>query len=356
MHQHELTWGDIADSIRLEEVLNALGISTTQQIRGEYWDSCPLPSHPGADRSPSFSINEEKLLFNCFTCGDGGLLPKLVQLMENVSWDEALEWLVPYSDGLPTEEDGFLSQIRRLLGGAESPSAASEAPSLPFFLPKVIDSLPEAPVEACAKWGLDAETISLYRIKLDPERTKEKRGKTFVGPCLVIPHYVDGNVVGYMERWPDERPKWLPKYTNSEGFPKRHTLFNLDRVRNANEPVLVVEAAMTAAKLDQLGYPAVGTFGASITDLQYEILRTFTQGLILCRDNDPRFLNANGVWVDGAGTKNLRTSVKMLDKYIPLFVIDPPPGEKQDLADVPGEVVDALYAKRRPAFLAVPAT
>lgn len=340
-----IEYDEIADSVRLDEVLTELGVVVTHVTRGEHWASCPLPSHPGADARPSFSINEMSLLWNCFTCGEGGPLPLLVMKIEETDWDSALEFILPYSDGEVSDDDdaGFRKQLEAAVERAQSPPKRTRREPLPFYSPKVIERLREAPVALLEKWNITApETVEHFQIKYDEEHTRVSTKGTYTGPALVIPHFFGGELVGYQERWLDEdRGKYPPKYTNSDDFPKRQTLYGFDDAVEAarrGTPVIVVESVMTCARLWELGYTAVATFGASVTDEQTKLLRSLFAGVILSPD------------ADAAGKKATNKLANALTDFIPVYLLPPAPVEKGDLADIDEEEVHLLINHRQPVF------
>lgn len=354
-------WDEIAESIRLDEVLTALGIRVVDVTKhgSEHWAHCPLPTHPGRDTSGSnFSINEEKLVFNCFPCQEGGPLPKLVALMEGFEndpewWDKGVEWLIPYSDGEPTTDSEFMEQLERYLERADERPQRTRKVTLPFYSPRALDSLEVASVDLFEKWHIkEQETIDRFGIRFDPERIRIGKKGEFTGPALVIPHYFEGNLVGFQERWPDERPKWLPKYTNSTNFPKRETLYNWDRAveaARAGRPVFVVESGMTAVRLDEIGYTAVATFGAGFRPEQIRLLSSLPW-LILSGDNDPDYLNKKGELVEGAGVKSRREGADILSDFTEVEVLPLISKAKADLADLEDDEVDDLVERREPVF------
>lgn len=58
--------------------------------------SCPFEDHP--DSSPSFGINTEKGFFKCFGCGREGSLIKLVQLLLNINYYQAINVIAVYEN------------------------------------------------------------------------------------------------------------------------------------------------------------------------------------------------------------------------------------------------------------------
>jgi DNA primase len=56
--------------------------------RGEQWQGfCPLATHEGKRRSPSFSANVRKGIFQCFGCGAKGNLIEFAARMEGLNPD-----------------------------------------------------------------------------------------------------------------------------------------------------------------------------------------------------------------------------------------------------------------------------
>ncbi len=335
-----LIWDDISESVRLEEVLDELGIRTEHITRGEHFASCPLPNHPGADANPSFSINEETLLWNCFTCNEGGILPSLVIKVNELTvdaWNEALRFLAPFSDADVDGEDdvAFMKQLAGYLERAESRPKRQRGTTLPYYSNSVIEKLTAAPVDSLEKWGIKSDqTVEDFQVKLVEDRTRIKGGKEYIAPAIVIPHFWQGKLVGYQERWlEDDRPKWVPKYTNSDDFPKAQTLFNWDRAVEAARrgmPVIVVESVFTAMRLHELGYAAVATFGASVSDVQVRLLGSLGT-LILSYDDD------------GAGKKALKALKERLGDLAVIYVAPSVGHEKGDLADLEDdEIVDLI--------------
>lgn len=352
-----IEYDDLVESIRLDQVLEELGIPVVEVLRSEYWASCPLGNH--ADSKPSFSVNEEKLLWNCFTCDEGGPLLTLVMKMNGLSRDEAVEWLLPMSDGDTSTDDGFMKQLGRYLERSDSPPKRVRGASLPYFSISILERLEIAPIALLDKWGVvDPHTADAFNIRYDPERHRLKKGKEYTGPALVIPHFFGGEFVGFQERWLDsDKPDWIPKYTNSDEFPKSETLYNFDQALSyakAGEPIFVVESAPTVWRLDELAYPAVGTFGASVRPEQIRLLRTLFGGVVLSADNDPDYVNDRGKLVKGAGGKALHKLTEELYDYVPVEIIPSAPKEKGDLADLSDKELCLLIEQRKTVFTVAP--
>jgi DNA primase len=128
--------------------------------------------------------------------------------------------------------------------------------------------------------------------------------EVFESTSIVLPHFWQGKLVGWQNRWMGERPKWVSKYTNTNDFPKRVTLFGWDQVQDSKQPIVIVESVPTVLYLASLNIPAVATFGATVSKEQMKMLRSCQQGVVLAQDNDT------------AGCKWRSDLITYLERYI----------------------------------------
>lgn len=335
-------YDDIVDSIRVDEVLDALGVDVTRIRNGNHWGDCPLHD----DNGEHFSIDEDTLVWNCFHCG-GGLLPQLVAQAldfedtdDERAWDQAVQWLIPYSDGEVDSltDEQFLEQLERNLAAGSVTVKHHRKVDIPVYSERVLNGLLDVPSEVLAHWNITRqETAEHFRLGYQLAR---ERG-TYVGPAIVIPHFFHGKLVGYQERWlGDDRPKWLKKYMNTDDFPRHDTLYNWDEASRAGGVVFVVESVMSVLRLWELGYDAVATFGAKVTDTQLRLLRTIETGLYLSFDNDK----------DGRSAL-ARCNAHLMGE-IPVWTLPFVDSAKGDLADLSDDEVEDLISRRRVGILA----
>lgn len=338
-------WAEIQGTLRIEEVLDELGVYATS-IRGdELFSHCPLPEHGGADRSPSFSINTDRLVWSCFTCGYGGTPIKLVMRILDLDYDAAVDWLSKFSDYTPGTDAGFLEQVQRRLAVEGDVWREKDDAVLPWYpLSKVdewCDNLLDSDLFVDDELHLDGRNRFISRdvcrhlkLGLDPEH---ERG-SHVGPALIIPVLVDGQCVGWQERWLGDRPDWVPKYTNTTDFPRAQAIYNAD-ILKIGRPTLVNESPMTVARLLTAGLPAVATFGAKVSPGQLKVLRGARE-LWLALDNDK------------AGRSAIETLTDALEMHTALWIVPPPTHEaKADLGDCNDDQLEATLAARVPSLL-----
>jgi DNA primase len=98
---------------------------------------------------------------------------------------------------------------------------------------------------------------------------------------ITIPvHAPDGMPVGFVGRSIEGKD-----FKNTPGLPKSKILFNLHRIKTA-DMVYVVESSFDAIRLDQVGFPAVATLGANVSNVQIELLQKYFNNIVVIADND----------------------------------------------------------------------
>jgi 5S rRNA maturation endonuclease (ribonuclease M5) len=137
-------------------------------------------------------------------------------------------------------------------------------------------------------------------------------------------HSPDGILLGFVGRSIEGK-----EFKNSTGLPKSKTLFNINRVKTA-EQVYVVESSFDAIRLDQVGLAAVATLGANVSSMQIELLQKYFNNIIVIADNDEAGGNMKKKLLDKLGS---RVSVIQLDnKY-------------KDIGDMSDEDIKSLDSK-----------
>ncbi len=107
---------EIVDQIRqTASIVEIASQYTTLRKRGnKHVGLCPFHS----EKTPSFTVDDEKQLFHCFGCGAGGDIFTLVMERENLSFPEALKYLAEkYNIPLPKKREFSppASKIRRTI-------------------------------------------------------------------------------------------------------------------------------------------------------------------------------------------------------------------------------------------------
>jgi DNA primase len=299
---------DIVKNIDIDEFENAIGFEPMDtNTRGEDYGHCPDPwnLHKHGDRTGKFAINRDKKVYNCFVCGGGNLL-SLTMAIRDCDERDAIEWLRQFTSKSNQTDESFIDEINRLLIDKKT----TEQETLPWFNDNVLTQWVNQNNLWFAKRGISDEIVSRYRLGVNYKTKRINQDQEFISESIVLPHFWNGRLVGWQNRWLGDRPKWVPKYTNTNDFPKRTTLFGWDHVLDADSPIVIVESVPTVLYLASLGIPAVATFGATVSKEQMKMLRGCQQGIVLAQDNDQ------------AGDKWRGDLISYLDRYIPVMEME----------------------------------
>lgn len=256
-------------------------------------------------------VVEGYLTGQCWVCG-GMSLPELVARIRNLSPTDAVEWLRQYAKPQERSSQQFYAEIDKLLQQEQK-----QEPVLPYFNSQVLHNWPECNDDWLQKRHISKEVAEYFHLGCDYAHRREGRW----GPAIILPHFWEDRLVGWQERWLDDRK---PKYTNTSRFPRDNTIWGYDFCKQQKEIPVLVESVPTALYLISEGYPSMATFGAAITQKQLWLLRVFYRGLIVAPDNDV----AGGKWLE---------KVNSLRTYIPLLQVPFVEGFGADLGDLEPE-------------------
>jgi len=311
-----------------------LGVHEITESGDEYIHRCPLPfgMHKNGDRNPSASLNQETLLFNCFTCGGGSVI-WLVQNCLNVSRDDAIAMLKNEVATLKvvTIED-FINKLEGVFGSHEAKSI-----DIPHYSENIIKRW-EGPCDYLTDRGVSNQVQHEMRTGVETGRMEIARtpnGEVIVAvDRVVLPHFIKGRLSGWVARRVQDI-SGVPKYRNSKGFPRGAWLYNLDQARQHRE-VYVVESPMSVLVLKSRGIDnVVATFGAKVDAHQIELLRNFHHVTVFM-DGDIPGRNA---------TDHL---VESLNRYTNISVINTPDDEDPaTLLEVPPSCASLAWQLQR---------
>lgn len=316
--------------------------------RGEATGLCPFHN----EKTPSFTVSEDKGFFHCFGCGAHGDVIGFVMRSEGLEFPQAVERLAGEAGmDVPREtpQDRERAERQATLGGAVEFAAK-------FFEQQLRASVGRAGLEYFKRRGLTDDTLRRFRLGFAPDSRHalkaalEKAGIpeaiAVEAGLLVKPedggHSYDrfrgrvmfpildrkGQVIAFGGRILDQGE---PKYLNSPETPLFHkgrVLYGLSHAqkmaREKNE-IIVVEGYMDVIALAQAGISnAVAPLGTALTEEQIELLWRLAQEPILCFDGD------------NAGQ---RAAARAADRAIPLLK----PGLSLRFAWMPrGEDPDSL--------------
>jgi len=261
-----------------------VGITIESEVDSDYIIFCSFHSNT---RTPAGEVDKNNGTFFCFSCQKIADLVELVMHSSGRSYFEAVRYIKSKEQQTNLEQDinkqlyvkpDFVPFdeliLKRLYNNLVGSDRAKD-----YFKYRKID------IGSWAKFSLG------YSEKQD---------------MVTVPvHSPDGIPVGFVGRSVEGKD-----FKNTPGLPKAKTLFNLHRVKTADK-VYVVESSFDAIRLDQVGFPAVATLGANVSNIQIELLQKYFNNIIVIADNDEAGGNMKTKIIEKLGS---RVSVIKLDK------------------------------------------
>lgn len=282
-----------------------------------HWGLCPFHS----EKSASFTVHEQKQIFHCFGCGEGGNVFSFVMKMEGASFPEAVNQLAERY-GIPlTVTDGKLSAQKK--SERERVSRVNDMAQT-FFARQMqraqADGV-QTPNEVATylqRRGLDEEAVQAFELGWAPDEWQALSGHLqeqgvsrddlllsgvavkgqragglydrFRGRLMFPIRDAAGVVVGFGGR---VLGTGEPKYLNSPETPLYHkgrVLYGLHRARAGGkrpERICVVEGYMDVIACHRHGIDwAVAPLGTALTEDHARLLTRFTDRVDLVFDGD----------------------------------------------------------------------
>ena len=300
------------DEIRARAPLaGVIGRRVRLQKRGrEHLGLCPFHN----EKTPSFTVNEDKGFYHCFGCGAHGDVIGFVQQTENLSFPEAVERLAGEAGlEMPRRTSEDRDREARYRGLHEVMERAAE-----WFEGQLAAMAGERARDYLAGRGLEAGIVERFRLGFAPDRRTALRDaltargideETLVEVGLVIRPEGGGDA---FDRFRDRVmfPIWdrrgrvvafggralgeaRAKYLNSPETPLFHkgsVLYGLHLARPAARErgtVLVAEGYMDVIALAAAGFEnAVAPLGTALTEEQIAELWRLAPEPVLCLDGD----------------------------------------------------------------------
>jgi DNA primase len=359
------------DIARVREASDIVAvISEHVQLKrvGRRWSGlCPFH----AEKSPSFSVNQEEGLYYCFGCQASGDTITFVREVERLDFVAAVEKLATkagvslrYTDA----DEGHKRKRRSVLTAAVAEAAA-------FYHQRLLSAEDAAPARSYLRSrGFTGEEVRHFQLGWAPEgwdelaralrlpdevwvesglgflNSRNRQTDFFRGRILFPIHDTAGNPVAFGGRilpgaadGPSGRPQ--PKYKNSAESPiyaKSRTLYALHWAKGhivAADEAIVCEGYTDVIGFAAAGLPrAVATCGTSLTEDHFRVLRSFARRVVLAFD------------ADAAGQNAAERFYEWERRFeIDVAVADLPPGKDPgDLARDDPEALRRAVAEARP--------
>lgn len=252
---HDLSLDDLTEyerKLKCEEILDTFGAKWVERGH-ELVHSCILGEH--IDRRPSASLNYAKLTYNCFSCGEGMGIIKLLTTISKVSKGEAFAYLMKGVTASTTYQEPTI----------EPQSRHHQEELYPFLGPP-------------HPYLTETRQIPLANLIEHVIGYEQKSDR------IVIPVFSEGYLLGWQYRQTDDSRQ--PKYQFTSGLKQGRVLYNWDGIDWQRDTLVVVEGTLSVVSKTHLeGYHFVSTFGAEVSKDQLAIL-TEAGYVILFFDND----------------------------------------------------------------------
>ncbi|MGC1270241.1 MAG: DNA primase [Croceibacterium sp.] len=300
------------DELRARVTLSGVIMRTTKlQKSGHEWKAC-CPFHD--EKSPSFTVNDQKGFYHCFGCGAHGDVIRWMTDQRGLGFMDAVKELAAQAGmEVPAADPREAQKAERRITLNDVMEAAQG-----WFVEKLVspegaraaDYLKSRGFSAaiCKEFGFgfapDSRTAMATALaRFDPALLEEAglritvEGKEpydrFRDRLMLPIQDARGRVIAFGGRILDKTKTDAPKYLNSPDTPlfdKGRTLYNLHRAGAASrktDRVVVVEGYMDVIALAAAGIAeAVAPMGTALTEQQIELLWRMVDRPVLCFDGD----------------------------------------------------------------------
>lgn len=323
------------------DILDVVSEYVKLEKRGRnYIGLCPFHD----EKTPSFTVSEDKQICHCFGCKKGGNVFQFIQEIEKVSFAEAVKKLgeranIKVQTEMTQQTNNIASDDLKMIQIHEELLDYYH-----YLLKKTVEG--EAALNYLYSRGFTDEMIAKRKIGYAPDASSfatdymEKKGydlslgfeagilsrnesnfsyyDRFRDRIIFPLANAQGRVIGYSGRaYHDDQ---TPKYLNSPESPifqKRKLLYNLDKARKSirqKDEIILLEGFMDVIKTSEAGLEnVVASMGTQISREHITVLKKLCQNVTLMFDGD------------FAGTQaTIKTGQTLLEQHFDVFVIQMP--------------------------------
>ena len=325
---------EVIDDIRNSaDIVDVIGHYIPLVKKGKGYSAlCPFHD----DHDPSLSISQDKQIYKCFVCGNGGNVFTFVSNYKKISFPEAVAEVANII-GKPIQIDTAPKKVSRFQQYYDILSAMISYCGYLLSASK----LGEDAMKYLNDRGLEKEVIEYFNIGLDPDNRKiyeylknhgfKDEDMIKAGVCrmldngmadvfygrIVFPiHNKDGDPIAFTAR--DFKGNSQSKYINSSDniiYTKGDNLYNYHRAFEAGRKagyVIVCEGVMDVIAYYRAGKEnVVATLGTACTARQVELLRSLNRKIVLSYDGDK-----------AGQAANIKIGNLLLDQGMEVAVID----------------------------------
>lgn len=310
---------NLIEEIRLQNnIVNVISEYVHLTKKGSnHFGLCPFHN----EKSPSFSVSEQKQMYYCFGCGAGGNVFTFIMEYENYNFVEAVKQLADRARiDLPEVE--MSEEVKREMSYKQKMLDANKEAARYFYFQMTKDPKKKA-VEYLDGRGIDEENRKKFGLGyakfFRDDLYKYLKGKGFGDQLLfdagllledkkqqgfyydrffdrlMFPIFdVHNRVIAFGGRiLGDGNPKYLNS-PETKLFDKSRNLYGMNIARTArSKKIIIVEGYMDVIALHQAGFNnAVASLGTAFTTGQASLIRRYADEVVIAYDTDGAGVNA----------------------------------------------------------------
>ncbi len=299
------------DEIKLRlKVSHVIGKTVQLKKRGkEFIGLSPFKN----EKSPSFTVNDEKEFYHCFSSGEHGNIFDFLMKTKSIGFGEAVRSLAAEAGMQPYRFSNF--DKKKDIRFQTYKNIFKDY--LNYFHHQLFSSDNKDALEYLLKRGLKKNTIEEFELGYVPwknnfyEELLKKYSEEEIN--LTGLHYKNDKTGKYTDRFNSRvifpvnnitgdtiafggriiRESKLAKYINSpetEFYKKGNMIFNLDKAKNSRsetDEVLIVEGYMDVVSVYSSGVKnVISNSGTALTERQISLIWKFFSSPIICLDGD----------------------------------------------------------------------
>ena len=300
----------VEEVLQANNIVDVVGTYVHLQKKGaNYFGLCPFHN----EKSPSFSVSEQKQMFYCFGCGTGGNAATFLMKYENYSFQEALQSLADRA-GIKLPEVNYSEEAKRREEKRQLLRAVNKEAAIYYY--KLLRSqkgrtgqkyllerkLSPATIRDFGLGFADGSGNDLVAhlrncgfkdeviLEAGVAAFDEKRGMhdKFWNRVIFPIMDVRGQVIGFGGRvLGDGKPKYLNS-PETEIFDKSRNLYGLHIAKRSKAPYKILcEGYMDVISMHQAGFhEAVASLGTSFTEGQAALIKRYSSQMLLAYDSD----------------------------------------------------------------------
>jgi len=315
---------DIRDKTNIVDVIGQY-VQLKKSGSKNYSGLCPFHN----EKTPSFSVAEDKQFYYCFGCGRGGNVFSFTQEIEGLSFVESVLKVAEMQGVEVSEQYKNVSVENQVDSQQQQLIQLHEKAAEVYHHMLVNTAVGQEALDYLHQRGLDDDLIEEFNIGFAPnqrdflvrvfqnesldsksfpesglfvERENEELVDRFYQRIMFPIRNFQGKTVGFSGRFfatEDVNEQDQPKYLNSPETPlfnKREILFNFDKARSSirkDGTVYLFEGFMDVLAAYRSGMTnGIASMGTSLTNEQIASISRIAQELVLCYDGDQAGVDA----------------------------------------------------------------